>query len=160
MVDKRYSVPSRLIGHRLRVRLYATELEVEYQGQPIGRYPRLCGQGAYHIDYRHLIHWLLRKSGAFRRYRYREALFPTLTFRRGYDALCERSTRWADLEYVRLLHLAATTMESQVEAAIAVLLGAGEVPEYERVKAEGAPTPNIPAPQVYMEPPGSPSTMR
>lgn len=54
VVSKRYSVPSRLIGHRLRVRLYASEIDVEYQGQPIGRYPRLCGQGAYHIDYRHL----------------------------------------------------------------------------------------------------------
>lgn len=153
VVGKRYSVPSRLIGHRLRVRLYATELEVEYQGQPIGRYPRLCGHGAYHIDYRHLIHSLIRKPGAFRRYRYREALFPTLTFRRSYDTLCERSTRWADLEYVRILHLAATTMESRVEAAIAALLEAGELPEYERVKAEVAPTPKIPAPQVHVAPP-------
>ena len=138
MVGKHYSVPSRLIGHRLRVRLYASEIEAEYQGQPIGRYPRIGGQGAYHIDYRHLIHSLLRKPGAFRRYRYREALFR-FTFRRCYDALCERSTRSADLEYVRILHLAATTMESQVEVAIAVLIEAGEVPEYERVKAGSRP---------------------
>lgn len=135
------------------MRLYASEIEVEYQGQHIGRYPRLCGQGAYHIDYRHLIHSLLRKPGAFRRYRYREALFPTLTFRRCYDALCERSSRWADLEYVRILHLAATTMESQVEAAIAALIEAGEVPEYERVKAKVAPPPEIPTPEVHLEPP-------
>lgn len=153
VVSKRYSVPSRLIGHRLRVRLYASEIEVEYQGQLIGRYPRLCGQGAYHIDYRHLIHSLLRKPGAFQRYRYRDALFPTLTFRRCYDALCERSSRWADLEYVRILHLAATTMESQVEAAIAALIEAGEVPEYERVKAKVAPPPEIPTPEVHLEPP-------
>jgi hypothetical protein len=47
VVGKRYSVPSTLIGHRLRVRLYASE--VEYQAL-IGRYPRLCGYDAYHID--------------------------------------------------------------------------------------------------------------
>lgn len=129
------------------------ELEVDYHGQPIGCYPGLCGHGAYHIDYRHLIHSLLRKPGAFRRYRYREALFPTLTFRRCYDALCERSSRWADLEYVRILHLAATTMQSQGEAAIAALIEAGEVPEYQRVKAGIAPPPQISAPEVRLTPP-------
>jgi hypothetical protein len=40
---------------------------------------------------------------------------------------------------VRILHLAATTMESRVETAIATLLEAEEVLEYERVKAEVAP---------------------
>jgi hypothetical protein len=133
------SVPSRLIGHRLRVRLYASEIEVEYQGQPHRALPAaLRSRGLSHrFPPPHpLAH---SQAGAFRRYRYREALFPTLTFRRGYDALCERSTRWADLEYVRILHLAATTMESRVETAIATLLEAEEVLEYERVKAEVAP---------------------
>lgn len=40
----------------------------------------------------------------FRRYLYREALFPTLSFQRCYGALCEHSRR------VCILHLAATTM--------------------------------------------------
>jgi hypothetical protein len=93
VVGKRYSVSSRLIGHRLRVRLYASEIEVVYQAL-IGRYPRLCGHDAYHIDYRHLIHSLIRKPEAFRRYCYREALFPTIASQRCYDTLCERSTRW------------------------------------------------------------------
>ena len=40
-----------------------------------------------------------------------------------------------------------------MEAAIAALLGAGEVPEYERVKAEIAPPPQILAPEVHLTPP-------
>jgi hypothetical protein len=102
VVGRRYSVPSRLIGHRLRVRVFAGTIEVEYQGGCIGRYPRLSGPDTYHIDSRHLVHSLVRKPGAFRSDVHREALFPTLTFRRCYDVLCERSTQWADLEYERV----------------------------------------------------------
>ena len=36
---------------------------------------------------------LVTKPGAFARYRYREELFPTLTFRRTYDALKVRTER-------------------------------------------------------------------
>ena len=131
MVGKTYSVPSRLIGHRLDVRLHASLLEVMYKGRVIERLPRLHGHGAAHIDYRHIIHSLVRKPGAFARYAYQEALFPSLTFRRCYDALVEGSQSWADLEYVRILHLAATTLETQVEGVLAALLEAGEVPAYE-----------------------------
>ena len=46
-----------------------------------------------------------------------------------------RSARNADLAYLRLLHLAASTMESEVEAALDVLHEAGEVPDYDAVKA-------------------------
>ena len=66
------------------------------------------------IDYRHVIGSLVRKPGAFARYRYREHMFPTETFRLAYDALREWKGERADVEYVRILHLAATTMESDV----------------------------------------------
>ena len=42
--------------------------------------PRLPGQGQHRIDYRHSIWSLVRKPGAFAHYRYRDDLFPTLTF--------------------------------------------------------------------------------
>ena len=58
-----------------------------------------------------------------------------MVFRRAYDALCERSQKWADLEYIRILHLAATTMQCEVEAALVAMLEAGEVPESDAVKA-------------------------
>lgn len=129
-----YSVPSRLIGYRLRARIHAASIELEYGGQTIERMERLRGNNHYRIDYRHLIHSLLRKPGAFERYKYREALFPTLVFRKAYDRLVQSSKKWADLEYLRILHLAATTLESRVEAALAKLLAQGEVPEYDGVK--------------------------
>jgi hypothetical protein len=42
--------------------------------------------------------------------------------------------RKADIEYLRILHLAATTMECEVEAALGLLLEEGTVPEADRVK--------------------------
>ena len=87
---------------------------------------RLRGEGGHRINYRHVIWSLVQKPGAFARYRYREELFPSLIFRRAYDALTERLDAWkADLEYLRILHLAASTMEGDVEQALAHLLEAG-----------------------------------
>ena len=74
-----------------------------------------CGAGEADIDYRHVIGSLVRKLGAFARYRYREQMFPTGTFRLAYDALREWRGERADVDYVRILHLAATTMESEVD---------------------------------------------
>jgi hypothetical protein len=131
-----YSVPSRLIGEVVRVRVYEDRVEVFHGGERQLTVERLLGQDGHRIDYRHVIWSLVRKPGAFARYRYREGLFPTLAFRRAYDALTEA---WAgiraDVEYLRLLHLAASTMESEVEAGVTLLLEAGQVPEAELVKA-------------------------
>jgi hypothetical protein len=68
------------------------------------------------------------------RYRYREALFPTVTFRRAYDALVERLGEQADGEYVRILHLAATTGENRVEQVLCGLLERGSGTEWEVVR--------------------------
>lgn len=43
--------------------------------------PRLSGRGQHRIHYQHVIWSLVRKPGAFAAYRYRDDLFPTLTFR-------------------------------------------------------------------------------
>lgn len=153
VAGKPYSLPSRLIGHRVKVRLFANHLEVTYRDQVVARPERVLGDALDGIDYRHLVHSLVRKPGAFRRYVYREALFPTPTFRRAYDALAERSEKWADLEYVRILHLAATTMECEVEAALTDLLEAGQVPEYELVKARVKPETPLPVPEVHVRRP-------
>jgi len=153
VAGKPYSLPSRLIGHRVQVRVYANHLEVKYRGELVARPERVRGAGLEGIDYRHLVHSLVRKPGAFRRYVYREALFPTLTFRRAYDVLAERGEKWADLEYVRILHLAATTMECEVDATLGALLEAGEIPHYEVVKARVAPVPALACPEVRVEMP-------
>ena len=148
VAGKVYSLPSRLIGHRVQVRLHANHLEVYYRGVQVARPERVRGAGLEGIDYRHVVHSLIRKPGAFRRYVYREAMFPTPVFRHAYDVLAERSEKWADLEYVRILHLAATTMECEVEAALAALLESEELPEHEAVLGLVTPDQPLPCPQV------------
>lgn len=144
-----YSVPSRLIGERVEVRLYAEAVEVFYAGERVCAMERLRGSGNARIDYRHLIFSLVRKPGAFARYRYREALFPSVTFRWAYDALVERRGERADLDYVRILHLAATTTEAGVEEALSELLAQGELTGWEDVKERVRPdNPPIPTCQI------------
>ena len=136
-----YSVPSRLRGYQLAARQYADFVEVYYQDKLIETMPRLRGDKTVRIDYRHVIWSLVRKPGAFARYRYREELFPSLTFRLVYDALKTFPGVRADLEYVRILHLAASTMESRVEQALKELLEVGEPFDYVQVKSVAAPSP-------------------
>jgi hypothetical protein len=120
-----YSVPARLIGALVDVRLSVEAVTVCYAGAVVQTMERLRGQAKHRIDYRHLSSWLLRKPGAFARYVYREDLYPTLTFRKAYDALVAQQPGRADKEYVRLLHLATQEGEAAVEAALAKLLDQG-----------------------------------
>jgi hypothetical protein len=123
-VKKRsYSVPSRLIGEWLRVHVYDDRIEAYYADELQLCCERLRGEQYHHIDYRHVIWSLVRKPGGFARYVYREEMFPSLTFRRAYDAIqTPHIGTKGDLEYLRILHLAASTMEADVEAALALLL--------------------------------------
>jgi hypothetical protein len=140
-----YSVPSRLIGHEVEARLYADRVEVWFAERRVEAMPRLRGERECRIDYRHVIWSLVRKPGAFARYRFREELFPTLAFRRAYDALRRFRGERADVEYVRVLHLAASTLEATVEAALVSLLETGEPFDYARVRELAAPAqPSVP----------------
>jgi hypothetical protein len=117
-----YSVPSRLIGEQVEVRLYVEHLEVWYAQQLVERLPRLRGRDKHHVNYRHIIDWLVRKPGAFALYRYRADLFPSSYFRMAYDVLRAQSEASAAKEYLKILHLAARQSEAQVETALRVLL--------------------------------------
>ena len=140
-----YSVPSRLIGHTVEARQHPSTVEVLYGGGVLCTMPRLRGAADHRIDYRHIIGSLVRKPGAFARYRFREELFPSLTFRAAYDALGRTHGERADVEYVRLLHLAATTSERQVEATLRARLDAGATCDYASVQAEvRPPVPTVP----------------
>jgi transposase len=147
-----YSLASRLIGEWVDVRLYAERLEVYYAGERVAEIERLRGQGRAAIDYRHLIWSLVRKPGAFARYRFREALFPSQVFRRAYDALQARCASRADVEYVRILHLAAGTGENEVEAVLCELLDRGELRDYGQVQTAIRPSPLEP-PACRLDPP-------
>lgn len=137
------TVPSRLVGKEVQVRLYAEHLEVYYKGHLVERMERARGEREARVGYRHVIGSLVRKPGAFARYRFREQMFPTMTFRLAFDALRKWRGERADVEYVRILHLAATTMESTVDSALALLLETGDPFDYGTVKELANPAPPL-----------------
>lgn len=144
VLGKTYSVPSRLIGTTVLVRVRAEQVEIFVGTSQVLTLPRVQGARTHAVNYRHVIWSLVRKPGAFAQYRYREELFPSLTFRRAYDALRQRAPLQADRQYVRMLHLAATTSEAEVETALALLLETGQPPTYEAVR-ELVHLPQVPA---------------
>jgi hypothetical protein len=142
------------MGCEVEVRQYPDVIEVYYRDRtkPTATMPRIRGERSYQIDYRHVIWSLVRKPGAFARYRFREELFPSLAFRRTYDALVDARGERADVEYVRILHLAASTMQSDVETVLDALLSRGERPDFATVKALAAPEKSV-VPVVHIPPP-------
>jgi hypothetical protein len=118
-----YSVASRLIGEKVKVKVYAEHLEVRYAQKLVEEIPRLRGEGKHKIQYRHIIDSLLRKPGAFENYKYKQDMFPTTRFRMVYDGLLKtRTARNAAKEYLLVLALAAKESESLVDEAIRIIL--------------------------------------
>ena len=80
-----YSVPSRLIGERLQVRLYHDKLTIfagQQQALTFPRtYPKPGESRARCIDYKHVIRSLASKPQAFRYSKLRDDLLPTETYR-------------------------------------------------------------------------------
>jgi len=130
-----YTVPSRLIGHRLRVRLYDDRLEC-FQGATHiltlrrGR-PRPNGKHGHVADYRHVIHSLRRKPMALLNLIYRDQLFPREAFRHAWDVLvATQPSRIACRTMVGLLALAHDrACEAELAIALQTILDAGEVPD-------------------------------
>jgi hypothetical protein len=135
-----YSVPTHLIGHEVTVRIYQWHLEVYYRQTHVERLTRIVGNNKHVINYRHVVGSLLRKPGGFRNYRYREAMFPRLVFRQAWERLNQwHSPRKADQIYLRILHLAAHTLECDVADALATLLSrAGRWDETDVTRLIGA----------------------
>ena len=121
-----YSVPSRLVGEKVEVRLYVEHVEVWYAQQEVERFPRLRGRKKHAVNYRHIIDWLVRKPGAFENYRYRADLFPTSRFRMAYDALRDAQPERGHKEYLGILYLAARQSETAVDDALRTLLASDQ----------------------------------
>jgi hypothetical protein len=149
-----YSVPSRLIGEMLRVRVYEDRIEAYFGNAVQLACERLIGRNVHRIDYRHVIWSLVRKPGAFARYVYREEMFPSLVFRRAYDAIqAPQHGGRGDLEYLRILHLAASSMQADVEVVLAEFLASSEPITADAVKervASSSPpaVPEMVAPEI------------
>jgi hypothetical protein len=117
-----YSVHSRLIGERVKVKMFVDHLEVCYAQRVVEQIPRLRGQDRHQINYRHIIDWLVRKPGAFANYRYQADLFPSSYFRMAYDELKRLNPLQADKEYIKILKIAAYESESATQDALRWLL--------------------------------------
>jgi hypothetical protein len=131
-----YSLHSRLIGERVKARIYADHIEVWYAQRKIEDLPRLRGRNGHYINYRHVIDWLVRKPGAFKNYRYQEDLFPTSQFRMAYDLLCCRhGSKQGGKHYLKILQLAAQESETLVNESLRFLVRRGEEIDSETVAA-------------------------
>jgi hypothetical protein len=142
-----YSVPSRLIGHRLRVRLHDDRLECFLGSTPLmtlrrGR-PRSSGKHGHVVDYRHVIHALRRKPMALLNLVYREQLFPRRAYQRAFEALlASNSEKQACRTVVGLLALAHDrACEAELAAAIDGELDAGRLPDLDTLGRRFAPNP-------------------
>jgi transposase InsO family protein len=148
-----YTVPSRLIGHKVLVRLYDDRLDV-FQGAthlftlPRGR-SRPNGKHGHVVDYRHVIHSLRRKPMALLNLVYRDQLFPRRAYARAFDALlAEAAEKAACRTMVGLLALAhERACEAELAAAIEEDLDSGRLPNLaaltERFAPKDAAPPNV-----------------
>jgi transposase InsO family protein len=111
-----YSVPARLIGQEVKVEIYEKKLKVYSGRELLLSLPRRHSDHGLVLDYRHVIDHLLRKPGAFERYRYREQLFPGQVFRQAYDQLvAQKGRRRGVVEYLQLLKLTSEVKQTDVE---------------------------------------------
>jgi hypothetical protein len=154
-----YTVPSKLIGHRLRVRLYDDRLEVFIGGTQLMTLTRARasadGKRGHVVDYRHVIHSLRRKPMALLNLVYRDQLFPRWAYARTFDALLAQGPeRIACRTMVELLALAhERACEAELALVLDTALSTGHLPDMAAIRARFAPDPAaVPAVQVDLAP--------
>jgi len=140
-----YTVPSRLIGHRLRVRLFDDRLDLYIGGTHLMTLARgraaSNGKHGHVVDYRHVIHSLRRKPMALLGMAYRDQLFPREAYRKTFDRLIERLTeRAACRTMVELLALAhERACEAELAEILASALAEDRLPDMATLRARFAP---------------------
>jgi transposase InsO family protein len=142
-----YTVPSRLVGHRLRVKLYDDRLELLIGATRLLTLERgRAGPNGKHghvVDYRHVIHALRRKPMALLNLVYRDQLFPREAYRQMFERLRERlSDRLACKTIVELLSLAHDrACEAELATVLTEHLAADQLPELAALRRRFAPDP-------------------
>jgi transposase len=154
----RYSVPARLIGKAVRVRLTANELTVFDGGKAVAVHPRLVASGAEHLVLDHYLEILARKPGAL------PGSVPLAQARAGGSFTAAHEALWAQarrklgdgagtraLIEVLLLHrrLPAASVAAGIEAALRSGTCSPDVVTVEarrHAAAAGAPAAEPPAP--------------
>jgi hypothetical protein len=140
-----YSAPSRLIGHRLKIRLYHDRLDCYLGASLVLCVPR--GHPAPGktrgrvIDYRHLLEGLKRKPQALKGLIFRDALFPSEAYARTWEVLEARlPARQACRRMIGLLELAAgQACEAELGAVLMAHLETGELPDLDELQARFQP---------------------
>ncbi len=142
-----YTVPSRLIGHRLRVRLFDDRLELFMGGTPLMTLERgradANGKHGHVVDYHHVIHALRKKPMALLGLVYRAQLFPRDAYRLTFDRLLEQiPERPACRLMVDLLALAHDRgCEAELATELDGDLAAARLPDMTALRARFAPDP-------------------
>jgi hypothetical protein len=154
-----YTVPSRLIGHRLRARLYDDRLELFIGVTPLMSLRRgrasTTGKHGHVVDYRHVIHALRRKPMSLMGLVYRDQLFPRDAYRLTFDHLIETlPEREACKLIVDLLALAHERgCEADLAAVLTDDLAQGRSPDMAALRTRYSPDPAaLPTAVVYLTP--------
>jgi hypothetical protein len=144
-----YTVPSRLIGHRMRVRLYDDRLECFLGTTRLltlrrGRSPD-HHKRAHIVDYRHIIHALRRKPMALLNLVYRDQLFPRRAYARAFEALLSaHGDKQACRTVVGLLALAHDrACEAELATMIDADLAAGKLPDLDQLREHFRPDSTV-----------------
>jgi len=144
-----YSVPSRLVGHRLKVRLYSAHLEAWLGGVKVFECERVRASAEdrhpRRIDWRHMLPSLKRKPGAFARWVLRDAMFPRSEYAQTWERIREHlPERAACRLMVGLLDLAErANVVVELAGVLAALHERGELPEIEALRMRFAPRPAL-----------------
>jgi transposase InsO family protein len=141
-----YSVPSRLIGHRLNVHLYDDRLECFLGSTQLltlrrGRPPQGSSKHGHVVDYHHVIHALRKKPMALLNLVYRDQLFPRRAYARAFAALlAKESEKQACRIMVGLLALAHDrACEAELARAIDAALDIGALPDLDQLRQRFKP---------------------
>jgi hypothetical protein len=136
-----YSIPSHLINLKLQSRIHADHIALWYQGRKLLEMPRLIGSKQVSFDFRDVIDSLVRKPGGFANYRYREHMYPTDTFRKGFDTAIAQHGEPAGIRcYLKLLHMAKHHGQINVEAELSRVLDSGETFDLKAIELKVKPT--------------------
>lgn len=145
VLGRSYMVPSRLMGHRLIVRIFDDRLEFYANHHLAHTSPRRHGdRQSPQVHYRLCIDALIQKPGAFARLIYRDDLHPSPVYAQIWLRLRERVSEHAACRtYVRLLHLAHQhACEAALEVRLAEILADDGLPDAEALRVTfAAPTP-------------------
>ena len=141
-----YTLPSRLVGHQLRIRLYDDRLELFLGGTALMTLPRgrvsSTGSHGHVVNYHHVIHSLRKKPMALMGLVYRDQLFPRQAFRDMFEVLLEQTNeKVACRMTVDLLALAHDRgCEAELAAQIEEDLRQKRLPDMAALRALFSPT--------------------